>query len=101
MTVGSPPSSTAMQLLVVPRSMPIVFAIPLFASVVGLLRKSKPHLINLLLASLVGVAFVATGQAGAAKVPPPRLVRVSTDATATPMAQHATEVEPDAVAVGS
>ena len=26
MTVGSPPSSTAMQLLVVPRSMPIVFA---------------------------------------------------------------------------
>src|SRR5215203_4357056 len=28
MTVGSPPSSTAIQLLVVPRSMPIVFAMP-------------------------------------------------------------------------
>jgi hypothetical protein len=27
MTVGSPPSSTAIQLLVVPRSIPIVFAI--------------------------------------------------------------------------
>jgi hypothetical protein len=26
MTVGSPPSSTAMQLLVVPRSIPMVFA---------------------------------------------------------------------------
>src|SRR5439155_8971191 len=75
--------------------------IPLFASVVGLLRKSKPHRINLLLAALVGMTFVATAQAGAARVPPPRLVRVSTDATATPMAQHATEVEPDAVAAGS
>src|SRR6266480_3486133 len=101
MTVGSPPSSTAMQLLVVPRSMPIVFAIPIFASVWGLLRKSKPHRINLIFAALVGMAFVATAQAGAAKVPPPRLVRVSTDATTTRAAQHATEVEPDAVAVGS
>jgi hypothetical protein len=33
--------------------------------------------------------------------PPPRLVRISTDTTTTPGAQHATEVEPDAVAVGS
>lgn len=39
--------------------------------------------------------------AAAAQVPPPRLVRISTDTTATPNAQHATEVEPDAFAVGS
>src|SRR5918996_6314199 len=40
MTVGSPPSSTAMQLLVVPRSMPIVFAI-VSVSLRLLLRKSE------------------------------------------------------------
>src|SRR6266852_2940883 len=34
-TVGSPPSSTAMHEFVVPRSMPIVFAIVLFASLSG------------------------------------------------------------------
>jgi hypothetical protein len=39
MTVGSPPSSTAMQLFVVPRSMPIVFAIPGFASICGSTEK--------------------------------------------------------------
>jgi hypothetical protein len=33
MTDGSPPSSTAMQEFVVPRSMPIVFAIVLVSSV--------------------------------------------------------------------
>ena len=32
MTVGSPPSSTAMHELVVPRSMPIVFAMLVYAS---------------------------------------------------------------------
>ena len=35
-------SSTAIALLVVPRSMPIVFAIPFSPFLVGLLRKSKP-----------------------------------------------------------
>jgi hypothetical protein len=48
----------------------------------------------------VGTAVFAQAPA-AATVPPPRLIRVSADATATPAAQHATEVEPDAVAVGS
>src|SRR3954467_4306167 len=42
MTVGSPPSSTAIAELVVPRSIPIVFAIDTGSSVTGLLRKSKP-----------------------------------------------------------
>jgi hypothetical protein len=37
--VGSPPSSTAMHEFVVPRSMPIVFAIP---GNCLLVRKSKP-----------------------------------------------------------
>jgi hypothetical protein len=44
---------------------------------------------------------IATAPAGAAKAPPPRLVRISTDTTAVAGAQHATEVEPDAVAAGS
>jgi hypothetical protein len=85
--------------------MPIVFAIFVFASV-GLLRKSKPHCIKsprsgkALLAFLAGLSLAAAAPAEAAK-PPPRLVRVSTDTTTTPGAQHATEVEPDAVAVGS
>ena len=39
MTVGSPPSSTAMQLLVVPRSIPMVFAM-LCLCLLG--RKSEP-----------------------------------------------------------
>src|SRR4051794_38605992 len=39
MTVGSPPSSTAMHEFVVPRSIPIVFAIPVNCLLV---RKSKP-----------------------------------------------------------
>src|SRR6266540_516683 len=107
MTVGSPPSSTAIQLLVVPRSMPIVFAILEFASV-GLLRKSKPDGIKFFrqrkafLGALALVLVVAaSGTAAAAKPPPPKLVRISADTTSTPGAQHATEVEPDAVAVGS
>jgi hypothetical protein len=69
---------------------------------VGLLRKSKPHRINLLAAALAaGAIFSATVQAEAAKAPPPTLVRISVDATDTPGAQHATQVEPDAFAVGS
>jgi hypothetical protein len=54
-----------------------------------------------LAAGLAGVSLIAAAPAGGAKPPPPRLVRVSTDTTTTPGAQHATEVEPDAVAVGS
>ena len=46
------------------------------------------------------LALVVAGLAGA-KVPPPSLVRISTDTTSTPDAQHATEVEPDAFVVGS
>jgi hypothetical protein len=42
-----------------------------------------------------------TGLAGAAKDPPARLVRISVDTTVTAGAQHATQVEPDAVASGS
>src|SRR6476661_3922752 len=42
MTVGSPPSSTAMHELVVPRSIPIVFAMCLLWGNPLLLRKSKP-----------------------------------------------------------
>src|SRR4051812_13543996 len=47
-TVGSPPSRTAMHELVVPRSMPIVFAIrlSLLRFVRKLLRKSKPFCIR-------------------------------------------------------
>jgi hypothetical protein len=52
---------------------------------------------------LAGAAVLALGVAGlaGAKVPPPSLVRISTDTTSTRDAQHATEVEPDAFAVGS
>ena len=46
------------------------------------------------------LALVVAGLAGA-KAPPPSLVRISTDTTSTAGAQHATEVEPDAFAVGS
>jgi hypothetical protein len=46
--------------------------------------------------SLAGVGSAATVQASG-----PRLVQISNDATATRGAQHATEVEPDAVAAGS
>src|ERR671935_617261 len=45
-TVGSPPSSTPMQLLVVPRSMPIVFAMLGSPCSWLILRKSKPDSIN-------------------------------------------------------
>jgi hypothetical protein len=41
------------------------------------------------------------GLAGAAKVPPPKLVRISTDTTSDAGAQHATQVEPDAAVAGS
>ncbi len=52
-------------------------------------------------ALLAGLSLAAAPTAGGANVPPPRLVRISTDTTSTPGTQHATEVEPDAVAVGS
>jgi len=75
---------------------------------VGLLRKSKPDGIKFFrqrkafLGALALVLVVAaSGTAAAAKPPPPKLVRISADTTSTPGAQHATEVEPDAVAVGS
>jgi len=51
------------------------------------------------LAVLVGLA--GTASADAAKAPPPRLVRLSADLTNAPGAEHATEVEPDAFAMGS
>jgi hypothetical protein len=69
---------------------------------VGLLRKSKPDRIKSAgaFAGAALVALVVAGMAGA-KVPPPSLVRISTDTTSTADAQHSTEVEPDAFAVGS
>jgi hypothetical protein len=66
---------------------------------VGLLRKSKRELIKLLTAALGAVILV--GAATAARPAPLRLVRVAVDRTTTPASQHATIVEPDAVAVGS
>jgi hypothetical protein len=72
---------------------------------VGLLRKSKPHRINFGTlrnpAVLLVAACVLSAVPAAAQVPAPRLVRISTDTTATPNGQHATQVEPDAVAAGS
>jgi hypothetical protein len=44
--------------------------------------------------------LLLSGLAGA-QTPRPQLVRISTDTTTTAGAQHATEVEPDAVALGS
>src|SRR5437868_13577630 len=41
-TVGSPPSRTAMHEFVVPRSIPIVFAMGVSVSLPVILRKSKP-----------------------------------------------------------
>jgi hypothetical protein len=73
---------------------------------VGLLRKSKPDSIKFLrrrkaLVAFVGaVSLVGVAAAEGAKPPPTRLVRISVDTTSTRGAQHATEVEPDAVAVG-
>src|SRR6266540_376732 len=101
MTVGSPPSSTAIQLLVVPRSMPIVFAIPKLPFLVGLLRKSKPEFIKSLAGALALFGLLAATPAGASRPAPLRLVRIGVDTTAIPGAQHATVVEPDAVAAGS
>jgi hypothetical protein len=74
---------------------------------VGLLRKSKPNRINLgnvrkvLWAPLVCLCLVGAAQAGFEQAPAPRLVRISADTTSAPESQHATQVEPDAVAVGS
>jgi hypothetical protein len=90
---------------VVPRSMPIVFAIPVLASV-GLLRKSKPDGIKVgrrckaALTILGGLLLVGATPAAVDQARP-RLVRVSSDTTTVSGSQHATEVEPDAVAVGS
>jgi hypothetical protein len=47
------------------------------------------------------VTLALAGLAGAAKVPPPTLVRISADTTGTAGAQHATQVEPDAFAAGA
>jgi hypothetical protein len=49
---------------------------------------------------VAGTILASAVPADGAKIPPPRLVRISADTTATPGAQHATEVEPDAFAVG-
>lgn len=71
------------------------------------MRKSKPDSIKVggkvkaAAAVFAGLSLAGAAPSEAAKVPPPKLVRISTDTTATPGAQHATEVEPDAVAVGS
>jgi hypothetical protein len=62
------------------------------------LRKSKPQVINVLLALLVLAA--ASTAAGAVR-PGAGVVRVASDTTADSGAQHATMVEPDAVAAGS
>lgn len=70
----------------------------------GLLRKSKPDHIKLPAVAAGAAAIFSlglAGLAGAAKVPPPTLVRISADTTSTAGAQHATQVEPDAVASGS
>src|SRR5437764_4000535 len=98
MTVGSPPSSTAMQLLVVPRSMPIVFAIWILPSWVCVLRKSKPEYIklrgarHLLVAGVVAASVVSAALAAPTAQP----IRLSTDRLSTVGAQHATQVEPHA-----
>jgi hypothetical protein len=80
--------------------MPIVFAIFKLPFFVGLLRKSKPEFIKVVGASLALAALLATSATGAT-APPLRLVRVAVDRTATSLAQHATIVEPDAVASGT
>jgi hypothetical protein len=72
---------------------------------VGLLRKSKPHSINIggrgkAAAALAGLVLLPVGAPAAAQVAP-TLVRISTDRTTTANAQHATQVEPDAAAAGS
>jgi hypothetical protein len=68
---------------------------------VGLLRKSKPDGIKPV-AALVGGLLLLGAFPAAAATPPPRLLRIATDATTTEGgAQHATIVEPDAVAAGS
>jgi hypothetical protein len=46
------------------------------------------------------LALGVAGLAGAAKVPPPKLVRIATDTTGTGGAQHASIVEPDAAGFG-
>jgi hypothetical protein len=66
---------------------------------VGLLRKSKPEFIKVATASLVLAAILVTAAPAAA--PTLRLVRVAVDRTNTSLAQHATIVEPDAVANGT
>jgi hypothetical protein len=81
--------------------MPIVFAIPDLPFLVGLLRKSKPDGIKPVGAVVGGLLLLVSLPAAAAPSPPPRLVRIATDATFTQGAQHATIVEPDALAVGS
>jgi len=66
---------------------------------VGLLRKSKPQSIKVVTGSLALAAILVT--AAPAATPALRLVRVAVDGTSTSLAQHATIVEPDAVANGT
>src|SRR5262245_23900342 len=79
--------------------MPIVFAIPSFASL-GLLRKSNRQCIKVC-GMLVAVVGLGTVPAGASPQASSALARIATDATTIQAAQHATIVEPDAFAAGS
>src|SRR5262249_60630693 len=93
-----------MQLLVVPRSMPIVFAIPVPSSLVCVLRKSKPDYIKFSAARdtliLAALGVLLTAGAAGARVQAAS-TRISADTLATPGAQHASQVEPDAAANGA
>jgi hypothetical protein len=92
-----------MQLFVVPRSMPIVFAIPILPSWVCVLRKSKPEYIKSVRARylLVAAAVAAVAVSAASAAPLAQPIRLSTDRLSTIGAQHATQVEPHAAAFGS
>ena len=70
-----------------------------------MLRKSKPEFIKFSAACNVGLLaaallLVSAGSAGA-RVDAAKAFRISTDTLATPGAQHASQVEPDAAASGS
>jgi hypothetical protein len=82
---------------------------PILPSWVYVLRKSKPEFIKFsglrhLFAGLLLAGVVigsASGASGATTASSPQLVRLSTDRLMTGGAQHATQVEPNAAAVGS
>src|SRR3954452_952457 len=87
MTVGSPPSSTAMHEFVVPRSIPIVFTIPVNCLLV---RKSKPFYSrsrdrpNGLLILLGGACWLVHGNRAADKEAGGRMTRALCGAAAVP-----------------